>query len=514
MAVEDGEQAEWELPHWKVNVQSSATTWNGLELTECLRRCSQSLLYPSSSLVVMAVIAGYLWDCQATTLHYQYMRTTYYWRTLIYAPLLLQGWLCSFATLQAAILTSQASLDRHTLTPRTANALYASILLILVPVVTLDCLSAPKWSNVWQAAQTISGLLARGEAAWQSTGELDGATLLQCLELLGKLELDAATFARYQLAESCMYVVSCSCIVLVNLGGVSLLLLLRRQIRSNFAQQNRQILATVSHVHLSPLPMAYLPMSPAEKLAFQQTASPSPDQTWSPVGTPANHFPSPPSSPNPLPTSRNPLTPGITAPATQTAALRKVQLDLFILIATIVSLASAFLAFAAWLASISSGSAVGMSWLDIELALYLVIWIYLPCMAVCGSVLLLNCVRHYRTGPRAQRRRADVVRVRVSPGAQNVDACVQKVDLEQSLPVLKRASSAWELAALSPRAGKGVASPRPGVLAISVVHQSHRTVEVLTEEDIVVMSGRRQSTLDKVGAAEKRLGLDAEKGGL
>ncbi|KAK4048431.1 hypothetical protein OIV83_004777 [Microbotryomycetes sp. JL201] len=104
----------------------------------------------------------------------EYVDRAYFWRTLVWLPILVHGWISSWANLQAAVLSSQRAANNHVLSPRLANGLYIGVLIIfVVPLIVLPVYSAFAWVKFWDMALRLRDILVNGMRTFDDTGVTD-----------------------------------------------------------------------------------------------------------------------------------------------------------------------------------------------------------------------------------------------------------------------------------------------------------------------------------------------------
>ncbi|GAA6001703.1 uncharacterized protein JCM10292_005000 [Rhodotorula paludigena] len=375
---------------------------------------NQHALFAVFSFVGCAVFLGYVINFRRVVILQQYQQRAYFWRCLIWVPLIIHAWISSWSNLQAAVLSSQKATKRHLLSPRFANSFYiVGLVIILVPVLVLNVYTSFAWRHTWEYGLGLrTVLLSRSITSGNDTPEQASAVIQPLLdELNDKLDF----FLDMIRSGFGVYVLAMLVIIAVNLGGLGLLFTLRRQIKFNTRRLSTQIrtttLGTRSSVH--GLPVA----GPVGESAVSSTPPDSPDPPH-PLSPDPNHLNSPPPQKTLLKHvffakqgNEDDENKGMsmsvlkhaaedTAPASasqrqqakQLLALKKIEWDLFVFLGAIVLMATLFLALSLWLAI--SPLSVFRSWTTMEVSFFLVPWMYLVGVDVSLTFLLINSLRH------------------------------------------------------------------------------------------------------------------------
>ncbi|KAK4052301.1 hypothetical protein OIO90_004382 [Microbotryomycetes sp. JL221] len=195
---------------------------------------NQHVLFSACSIITAAVMIGYNLNCYRTFVFRQYLSRAYMWRGLVYLPLVVHGWVSSWANLQAAVLSSQRAANNHVLSPRLANGIYVGVFVILiVPLIVLPVYSAYAWSKFWGMAEELRDILVVGMRKFDQTGIVDYGQLALASSQRVRATEQLDFFIKTQQAVAGIYCFACLMIIAVNIGGLSLLLTLRRQIKFN-----------------------------------------------------------------------------------------------------------------------------------------------------------------------------------------------------------------------------------------------------------------------------------------
>ncbi|GAA6055033.1 hypothetical protein JCM3770_006704 [Rhodotorula araucariae] len=403
---------------------------------------NQHALFAVFSLISCAVFIGYNVNFRRVVLLHRYQQRAYFWRSLIWLPLLVHAWISSWSNLQAAVLSSQKATQRHLLSPVVANSLYiGGLIVVLVPVVVLDVYSSAAWLNAWNFGLNLRALILSGIV--NRPNDTPDQALAAIDPLFTKLNDKLGFFLKLIRADHAVYAFSMVVIIAVNLGGLGLLFALQRQIKFNSDRFSNQVLHDIGNAQTSVHDIPVLSGAPGGSSASSSETpdlpfprnplSPNLNQSGAPQkallrhvffarhgaeGDEEKH-----TSVSKLKNAAQDKTPAGAAQrqqAKQLLALKKIEWDLVVFLAAIVIMASVFLALAVWLAV--APTSVYVSWTTMEVAFYLVPWMYLVGVDASLTFLLFNTVRHLLsansrlalvvglqgTGTRVDRRRTSV----------------------------------------------------------------------------------------------------------
>ncbi|GAA5990360.1 hypothetical protein JCM10908_007332 [Rhodotorula pacifica] len=87
---------------------------------------NQHLLFAAMSLVTCSLSIGLTLSFYQVFVNRTHQRDAFFWRSIIWIPVGAHMWLSSYANLQASILATQEAAGRHLLSPLIANGLYLS----------------------------------------------------------------------------------------------------------------------------------------------------------------------------------------------------------------------------------------------------------------------------------------------------------------------------------------------------------------------------------------------------
>ncbi|BGP03270.1 Proteophosphoglycan 5 [Rhodotorula toruloides ATCC 204091] len=380
---------------------------------------NQHALFALFSLASCAVLVGYNNNFRRAALLQRFQARAYFWRSLVWIPLIVHAWISSWSNLQAAILSSQKATKTHILSPKLANGLYIAGFLVLIPVIVLDVYTAFAWTKTWDAGMVLrTTLTSLGQARPNDSAQAaETAIAAQFNKVADKLQF----FIHMLQAVHALYVFTMLVIIGVNLGGLGLLFTLRRQIKFNSRRLSSQIRTSSHPAHASstagagssigtPLASPALvppsdsphPLSPrmdGDQTPPKQTLlrhvffagqAKEKDDSSETTSRGRNHM-----SVGELKEAAENMTQAGAAnrqQAKQLLALKKVEWDLIVFLAAIVVMATVFLALALWLAI--SPSSVYSSWRTMEVSFYLVPWMYLTGVDCSLTFLTLNSTRH------------------------------------------------------------------------------------------------------------------------
>ncbi|GAA6014561.1 hypothetical protein JCM10207_001645 [Rhodosporidiobolus poonsookiae] len=381
---------------------------------------NQHVIFALCAFISCPILIGYFNNTRRVVLLLKFQQRAFFWRTLVWIPLILHAWLSSWANLQAAILSSQKATNQHLLSPIVANTVYvAGIIVVLVPIAVLDALSGSAWRMVWMRALDLKAVLLLNRDSWTDMSAEAAAQVIE--PSLQRVNDELQFFGKMQRATSALYVLGMLVIIAVNLGGLGLLFTLRKQIKFNTRRLSGQMRSNTMPGAPSTLPPITPPGGPATPATAYFPGSPSPPHPLSPVleedsptRTPAPKtlirqvFFATQNKSGDLPLEKDERmtvsqlkdaasnkTPAASAQreqAKQLLALKKIEWDLFVFLAAIVVLATVFGALALWLCIMPSS--VWSSWQKMETAFFLLPWMYLVGVDAALTFLFYNSCRH------------------------------------------------------------------------------------------------------------------------
>ncbi|SCZ94423.1 BZ3500_MvSof-1268-A1-R1_Chr12-2g03889 [Microbotryum saponariae] len=368
-------------------------------------------------------------------------------------PIIIHGWVSSFANLQASLLSSQKVLNKHTLPPRWLNAIYTGGLTILLVVsITLNVHASRAWAGVWRSGLIISKTLMLGEQE-VAVGDLDPSLVELARTEVYNLDSHITFFDRAEKAVGGCYIVTMACLIAINVIGLSLVLTLRRQISFNTQRFAAEVKtnARMSAAHTGDAAGAMeMGVTTADDIQGQgirtfqrsrsdvrQQASGEPilvafssgihsedpskgpesaertdwvDDITRSTTSQMNDIVKPggelPMYSRPQPVSHMSATKTKKASAKKTGAsskvlqeqaqnllaLKKIESDVIVLIGAITILAFILLAVGVWIAI--GPSHIYRHWISIEFSLFLFPWAYVVTLALAHSALLYTAVKH------------------------------------------------------------------------------------------------------------------------
>ncbi|BGP11206.1 hypothetical protein JCM10049v2_007106 [Rhodotorula toruloides] len=318
---------------------------------------NQHALFAFFSLASCAVLLCYNNNFRRVALLQRFQSRTYFWRSLVWIPLIVHAWISSWSNLQAAILSSQKATKTHILSPKLANGLYIAGFLVLIPVIVLDVYTAFAWRKTWDAGLVLRTTLTSLDQARPSNSAraAKAAIAAQFNRVADKLHMLQAVHA--------LYVFTMLIIIGVNLGGLGLLFTLQRQVKFN-SHLSLQIRTSSHPAHASSTtsagssigtPLASPALGPPSTALLSDPPHPlSPrtkekdDSSDTTASRGRNHI-----SVGQLKEAAENTTQAGAATrqqAKQLLALQKVEWDMIVFLAAIVIMATVFLALALWLA--------------------------------------------------------------------------------------------------------------------------------------------------------------------
>ncbi|GAA5979300.1 hypothetical protein JCM11641_001987 [Rhodosporidiobolus odoratus] len=375
---------------------------------------NQHALFAICSIISCGILIGYTFNARRVVLLLMYQQRAFFWRTLVWVPLILHAWISSWANLQAAILSGQKLTNQHHLSPRFANGFYiGGLLCLLIPILVLDVFSGFSWRHVWEKALALKAILIANAASSPNLPQDQAADIVAAP--LAALNDQLRYFGKTQRAVTALYVFAMVVVIGVNIAGLGLLFTLRKQIKYNSRRLSTQRRTSTLPGRSSIVPSPPTLPPPVAKSYFPKSTSPAP-QLLSPV--PEDVMPAPRTlirkvlfastgrNSNPdydddkmtvsqlkdAASNKAPANAAQRDQAKQLLALKKIEWDLFVFLAAIIILAACFLALALWLCI--KPSSVYSSWAAMETAFFLVPWLYLIGVNTSLSFLLFNSVRH------------------------------------------------------------------------------------------------------------------------
>ncbi|GAA6015921.1 hypothetical protein JCM10207_006807 [Rhodosporidiobolus poonsookiae] len=156
-------------------------------------------------------------------------------RSFSVLPLLLQGWLMPWASLQASLLASEHN-NNTFLRPWVANTLFAGLGgVIFLGVVASGVVNSQAGQAVWNQAFKMLGQLKQWEAEWQPS-ENSLQPLIRLAPEFQELQKRVNYNRNVQLGCIASWIVIPVIVILVNLASLRLSRLLRKQVQFNIDQ--------------------------------------------------------------------------------------------------------------------------------------------------------------------------------------------------------------------------------------------------------------------------------------
>ncbi|KDE06649.1 hypothetical protein MVLG_03001 [Microbotryum lychnidis-dioicae p1A1 Lamole] len=361
-------------------------------------------------------------------------------------PIIIHGWVSSFANLQASLLSSQKVLNKHTLPPRWLNAIYTGgLTLLLVVSITLNVHASRAWAGVWRSGLIISNTLLLGEQE-VAVGDLDPSLVELARTEVYDLNSHITFFDRAEKAVGGCYIVTMACLIAINVIGLSLVLTLRRQISFNTQRFAAEVKTNVrmSTAHTGDtagaMEMGVTTINNIQGQGIRTFQRSRSDVRQQASGEPSGiHSEDPSKGPEsaertdwaddttrPATSQMNDVKPAGELPmynrpqpvshmsatkikeastkktvasskvlqeqAQNLLALKKIESDVIVLIGAITILAFILLAVGVWI--VIGPSHVYRHWISIEFSLFLFPWAYVVTLALAHSALLYTAVKH------------------------------------------------------------------------------------------------------------------------
>ncbi|KWU43804.1 hypothetical protein RHOSPDRAFT_34604 [Rhodotorula sp. JG-1b] len=193
---------------------------------------NQHLLFAAMSLITCGLSIGLTLSFYEVFFERSHQRSAFFWRSIIWIPVGAHMWLSSYANLQASILATQEAAGRHLLSPLIANGLYLSGFAgFFLSVLTLDIVLSLAWRNTWDAQIALSEQLKNAASALPNASAAEILAWTAPLRRHVNERYDVVmTVAR---VDGALYAFCSLLVICANLGGMALVLTLRRQIRFN-----------------------------------------------------------------------------------------------------------------------------------------------------------------------------------------------------------------------------------------------------------------------------------------
>ncbi|KAG0659123.1 hypothetical protein C6P46_005294 [Rhodotorula mucilaginosa] len=357
--------------------------------------------YLVGNFISCAVSIGYFASFYQVFIDGTHQHEAFYWRTLIWIVYVVHLWTTSSSNLQAGILSSQSAARKNILSPLFMNTLYLSVLLgMLFSCVALDIVCGWAWSQCWTATMR---LLARlGTLALVRPDDTPEQALAIVDGLIHRVNSRLGLVITTLRVINALYAFAFTMVIVVNLGGLTLLFTLQRQIKFNMHRlaDNHPPSAPVSRPTL-PIPSSddttasstdpvLCPFSASARVD-EKGAGSSPAKQVVFVRSVEQRLEGPVTGPldvaQPLPSKgmsvgelRHAAEDEAAASAAQRQqalqllALKKVQWDVLVLLGAIVVIALFCSAIGLWLAI--SPTSVYARWATTEVAYFLVPWIH------------------------------------------------------------------------------------------------------------------------------------------
>lgn len=402
----------------------------GLWLWRLVRRANgryivgnQHLLFALFSFIVCGVLLGYFINFHQVYLQKQEQQQAFFWRTMIFLCFGVHLWVASFANLQAGILASQSAARKYILSPVFLNTFYVgAFIVMLCSCLSLDIVCGVVWRQCWY---TYEKLLTQIDTLSRTRPNDSPQEAMNAIGPLldwtrNRLRLVIATLR----AINALYAFGFSLIIAANLGGLALLFTLRRQIEFNMRRLSKdqsvgQPAASSGAPALTPPvtppeengsadeashPFAFATRfnekgsrAPARQVVFVRSVEQTFEGPGGPGGEPETRA---------QPANKNmsvgelkqaAATGSLSSAAQrqqaqQLLALKKVEWDVFILLAAIVLVALSCAGIGLWLAV--SPTSVYDRWATTEVAYFLVPWMFLTGVDLALSLLLVNAIRY------------------------------------------------------------------------------------------------------------------------
>ncbi|GAA5865580.1 hypothetical protein JCM3774_002057 [Rhodotorula dairenensis] len=365
---------------------------------------NQRTLFALFSLLSCGIFVGYFLSFDSFHSREE-ARAAFFWRSIIWLPIGIHLWVSSWANLQATIITSQTAVGRQILGPILATTLYlAGIVLGTLSITGLAVACSVCWTRTWNAQERFEeALLALASFSGNDSPQVAQGKVEPFLVMLNSR---LRPFIIVLQVDNALCAAGAALIIVVNFAGFALVHALHRQIKFHIIEA------------ITESQTAGRRQSPSMAVAVDREADEEHNPPWrnreasaaqegrairrtgsDPVAQPSQRRDMPPIRAD-LPSEAlrrlaldgSPLNSAARHKAMRLLELRKAERDVLALLVAIVLMASMCLGIALWIAI--SPTSVYEDWTTIEVAYFLVPWMYLCSVGVALTFLLVNTSRH------------------------------------------------------------------------------------------------------------------------
>lgn len=368
---------------------------------------NQRTLFALFSLISCGTFIGYFLSFDRIYLEGKDLSEAFVWRSIIWLPIGIHLWVSSWANLQATIIASQTAVGRQLLGPTLATTLYlAGIILGSLSITGLAIACSVYWTRTWYAQEGLEYTLL--DLAFLHADDLPEVARQRVAPLLTVLNSWLGQFTIILQADNALCAAGAVLIIAVNFGGFAVVHALHRQIKfhiiGDIASSQKNLSARRRRQSLSI--DVGLEAEPREATACRAREA-TVEEGRTTADGPSDSSPSHPHAHFPASEMRIDLSSGalrrialdsspINSAARQKALrlleLRKVERDVLALLVVIVLMATMCLGIALWIAI--APTSVYRSWTTIEVAYFVVPWMYLCSVDAALTFLLFNSLRH------------------------------------------------------------------------------------------------------------------------
>ncbi|KAM0751392.1 hypothetical protein T439DRAFT_380367 [Meredithblackwellia eburnea MCA 4105] len=310
-------------------------------------------------------------------------KNTFVWRTLPWVIIWLQGWISSYANVQAVLITRTAKTSPRL--PKLINAFYVGFPFVVITGMLAPGLMAnSSWNYVYDRHVDIIKLLQHGSTYFQTTGNMDLNNLILLKSLQAQMETRLAQFYEEYYAMLVLWTLASLFLVMINLAGIVLVMRLRRQINGT------PNLGVSSYDRDAPFTLERVTVEYNPKLSYGQSSGSAEGEFEDASDSSKFSFGSTPrlEAPAAVPAEHRSGLEDLSASSVDVRAMKKLIRDLIITIATVIILALTFSADTILLAVKRHNTY--SQWATAEVGVTLTIWAYLIFVGVAMTFIAVN----------------------------------------------------------------------------------------------------------------------------
>ncbi|TKA52218.1 hypothetical protein B0A53_04641 [Rhodotorula sp. CCFEE 5036] len=352
---------------------------------------NQRTLFALFSLISCGIFIGYFLSFDRIYLQGENLSDAFVWRSIIWLPIGTHLWVSSWANLQATIIASQTAVGRQLLGPTLATTLYlAGIILGTLSITGLAIACSIYWTRTWRAQERLEyALLDWAFLRADDLPEVARQTVEPLLEVLN------SWLGQVLQADNALCAAGAVLIIAVNFGGFAVVHALHRQIKFH-------IIGAIasSQKNLNARRRQSLSVDVGLGAEVREAAAGQQRRTItdaSSLSNPHEHIPASEmrvdlssGALRRIALDSSPINSAARQKAMRLLELRKVERD--VLAVCLLLMASMCLGIALWIAA--APTSVYSNWTTIEVAYFVVPWMYLCSVDAALTFLLFNSLRH------------------------------------------------------------------------------------------------------------------------